>query len=142
MKRSNPSPANVQDTARVTSLESRADTESSQISDRYLVWMLGKILAPYRLQIILVFLMLIGVSLLSLLPPYLIQQSVDGPITEGDVAGLIPYGIVFFVSIFVVFGLRFAYTYLLQTVGQKALENLRQSLFEHILSQSRLKVKF
>ncbi len=118
-----------------TRLESRADLETGKISDKFLLAMLGRILAPYKFQIFIVFLMLIAVTIISLLPPYLVQQAVDGPITEGNLQGLIPYGIIYFVSIFVVFVLRFAYTYLLQTVGQNALVNLRQQLFEHILKQ-------
>lgn len=116
-------------------LESRADQDTGKISDKFLLTMLGSILAPYKLQIFIVFLMLIAVTAISLLPPYLVQQAVDGPITEGNLQGLIPYGIVYFVSIFIVFVLRFAHTYMLQTVGQNALVKLRQQLFEHILRQ-------
>ncbi len=108
---------------------------TTQVTDRYLFWMLGKFLAPFWREIGLVFLMLIGVTVLSLLPPYLIQRAVDGPIISGDLDGLIPYGIVYFVAVLGLFALRFWHTYLLQTVGQNVLVNLRQALFEHILRQ-------
>ncbi|MBE2184216.1 MAG: ABC transporter ATP-binding protein [Anaerolineae bacterium] len=118
-----------------TRLESRADSETNKITDRFLIAMLTGILSPYKLQIAIVFLMLIAVTAISLLPPYLVQQAVDGPITAGNLEGLIPYGIVYFASIFIVFVLRFAHTFLLQTIGQNALVNLRQQLFDHILKQ-------
>jgi ATP-binding cassette subfamily B multidrug efflux pump len=105
------------------------------VSDRSLLWMLAKFLKPYAWQLGLVFAMLIGVSFFSVLLPYLIQQAVDGPITSGQLEGLIPLGIVYFASIVLLFLLRFGHIYLLQTVGQSALVNLRQTLFEHILKQ-------
>jgi ATP-binding cassette, subfamily B, multidrug efflux pump len=108
---------------------------TGDVSDRYLLWMLGRFLRPYIPHLIVTFLLLMGVTGLTLLTPYLIQQAVDGPITSGDLDGLIPYGIVYFVAIIITFWLRFAHTYLLQTVGQNALVNLRQTLFEHILRQ-------
>jgi ATP-binding cassette subfamily B protein len=116
-------------------LESQADTENSKITDRYLYWMLGQMLSPYKWQLVLVFLLLIAVTGVSLLQPYLVQQAVDGPITEGNISGLVPYGIVYFTAIIVIFALRFAHTYLLQTIGQNALVDLRQRLFEHIMRQ-------
>ena len=116
-------------------LQSEADLNSDQFTDRYLFGMIGQFIRPYWLELVLVFLMLIGVTALSLLPPYLVQRVVDGPIANGDVNGLILYGVIYFVSILILFGLRFGHTYMLQNVGQKALVNLRQALFEHILKQ-------
>lgn len=116
-------------------LESQADTENSKITDRHLVWMMGQILAPYKWQLALVFALLVAVTAVSLLQPYLVQRAVDGPIADGDISGLVPYGIVYFAAIIIVFILRFAHTYLLQTVGQNALVYLRQILFEHMLRQ-------
>lgn len=116
-------------------LQSEADLRQDKFSDRYLIRMLGRFVAPYWRELLLVFAMLAGVTALSLLPPYLIQRAVDGPITEGSLDGLIPYGLVYFGSVIALFALRFAHTYLLQTVGQNALVGLRQTLFEHILRQ-------
>ena len=116
-------------------LQSEADLNTEKFSDRYLVSMLWRFVRPYWRELILVFLMLIGVTALSLLPPYLVQRAVDGPITEGNLNGLIPYGIIYFLSVLALFGLRFGHTYLIQTVGQNALVGLRQAMFEHILKQ-------
>lgn len=116
-------------------LLSAADVENSEITDRYLFWMLGGILRPYAGRIFAVFLMLLGVSALSVVLPWLIQQAVDGPITTGNLNGLILYGVAYFALIAFIFVLRFIYTYILQTVGQNALVNLRQQLFRHILRQ-------
>ncbi|MEQ8674290.1 MAG: ABC transporter ATP-binding protein [Aggregatilineales bacterium] len=109
--------------------------QSEDLSDRYLIFMLLRFVAPFWRQLIAVFVMLLIVTGLSLLPPYLIQIAVDGPITNGDMQGLIPIAIVYFTSIPALFVLRFGQIYLLQTVGQDALVEMRQALFEHILKQ-------
>src|SRR5687768_12031370 len=111
------------------------DVWKDEISDRYLILMLGQFLKPYVGRIALVFLMLLGVSGLTMLLPYLTQRAVDGPIANRDLSALIPYGVVYFLTILALFMLRFGHTYLLQTVGQNALASLRQTLFEHILRQ-------
>jgi ATP-binding cassette, subfamily B, multidrug efflux pump len=109
--------------------------DDSSISDRYLLQLVGRFLRPFWKQLVLVLVMLFGVTLLTLLPPYLIQRAVDGPIKNNDLNGLLPYGFAYLGAIIVTFFLRFAHTYLLQTVGQTALMNMRQVLFEHILKQ-------
>jgi ATP-binding cassette subfamily B multidrug efflux pump len=106
-----------------------------RISDRQLFRLLGRFLLPYWKRLVFIFGMLLAVTGFSLLPPYLIQRAVDGPITSGDLSGLMPYGIFYFVIVLATFALRFGHVYLLQTVGQNALMNLRQTLFEHILKQ-------
>jgi len=112
-----------------------SNSEKKEFSDRYLVLMLGQFLKPYWFQILLVFLMLLTVTAVGLLPPYLTQLAVDGPIRSGDVNGLVTLGVVYLLTIPTTFALQFGYVYLLQTVGQNALLDLRQRLFEHILKQ-------
>lgn len=109
--------------------------KEQRITDRGLVLLLGRFVMPYWRSVIVVFLLLLGVTLLSLVPPYLIQRTVDGPILHHDMPGLIPFGVLYFVIILITFCLRLAHTILLQTVGQKALMGMRQTLFEHILKQ-------
>jgi ATP-binding cassette subfamily B protein len=105
------------------------------ITDRGLIVLLWRFVAPYKRSVIVVFLLLLAVTLLSLLPPYLVQRTVDGPILHHDLPGLVPYGVLYFLVILLTFCLRLSHTILLQWVGQKALMNLRQTLFEHILKQ-------
>nr|PZN56380.1 MAG: ABC transporter ATP-binding protein [Chloroflexota bacterium] len=119
------------------------DVWEDVITDRFLIRMLARFVTPYWKQLLLTFLLLLGVSAMSLSLPYLIKQAIDGPITEAvtsgaenpDLSGLIPYGIAYFLAVATLFGLRFSHTYLLQTVGQNALADLRQTLFQHILRQ-------
>ena len=107
----------------------------ASISDSYLLKMLGRFLRPYAWQIGMVFVLLMSVSGLTVLLPLIIQRTIDGPILSGDLTALLPYGLAYLGLILLIFVLRFAYTYWLQTIGQNALMNLRQTLFEHIVRQ-------
>jgi len=120
-------------TANYTTEEEK--TRIKSFSDSYLLGMMWRFLKPYWWQMIAVILLLFAASGLTVLLPYLIKRAVDGPITNDNLEGLIPIGIVYLLTILCIFAFRFAYTYWLQTIGQNALLSLRQELFEHILKQ-------
>ncbi|QPC82320.1 ABC transporter ATP-binding protein [Phototrophicus methaneseepsis] len=105
------------------------------LSDSYLTGMLWEFLSPYKWQLVGVMVLLFAVSGITVLLPYLIKLAIDGPITDGDMNGLIPIGVGYLVAVVALFAMRFAYTYWLQTIGQNALLNLRQRLYEHIIKQ-------
>lgn len=121
--------------ALATNTPQNEQAEQQSFTDRYLFSMLARFLRPYWRQLVITFIMLLAVTIVSLLPPYLIQRAVDGPITNQDFDGLIPYAVVYFLAIPTIFALRFGYIYMLQTAGQSALVDLRQTLFEHIMRQ-------
>jgi ATP-binding cassette subfamily B protein len=110
-------------------------TVGAELGDRQLMRMLIRFISPYWRRMLAVLVMLFAVTGLSLLPPYLIQRAVDGPIHDGKLSELTPYGVLYFGTILTIFILQFAYTYGLQTIGQNALAVIRQVLFEHILKQ-------
>lgn len=116
-------------------LDAPSASRRPTFSDSYLLKMLGRFLRPYIWQLVCVFLLLVGISALEVVLPLLIQQAVDGPITTGDLEGIVPIGLGYIAIVFIMFVLRFGQTYWLQTIGQNALRNLRQVLFEHILRQ-------
>lgn len=106
-----------------------------RLSDSYLVRLLWRFLRPYRFQLVGVLFLLLAVSGLDVALPWLIQQAVDGPIAEGNLDGIWPYGLAYIGIVVLLFILRFAQTIWLQTIGQNALVRLRQTLFEHIMRQ-------
>lgn len=110
-------------------------TKIESISDSYLVKMLWRFLKPYWWQLIAVLILLFAVAGLQLLLPYLVKETIDGPIASGTLSGVIPYGLGYLLTIVAVFALQFGYTYWLQMIGQSALMNLRQELYEHIIKQ-------
>ena len=107
--------------------------EESTSSDRHLLTMFGSFLQPFWMQMTVVFLLLVLVTAMTALLPYLLQRAVDGPIAAGNLTDLYPYAAAYFVVVVVLFAARFAHTYLLQTVGQSVLQRIRQRLYEHIV---------
>jgi len=78
---------------------------------------------------------MLGVALLNVVPPYLLQQAIDGPIAQGDIQALWNITIIYGITALSLFVLTFAYTYFLQYAAQRALADLRTRLFDHILRQ-------
>lgn len=111
------------------------DPNVKEISDSYLVKMLWHFLKPFVWQLLGVFVLLITVSSLQLVLPYLVKIAVDGPITEGNLQGIMPIGAIYLSAVSGFFVLRFVYLYWLATIGQSALLTIRQELFEHIIKQ-------
>lgn len=109
--------------------------QQEKYSDSYLAQMLWRFLSPYKWQLAAILGCLFAVSGLTLALPFLIQQAVDGPIAERDLGGLLPFALLYLAVIVLIFAVRFGYTYWLQTIGQTALMNLRQQLYEHIMRQ-------
>ncbi len=107
----------------------------AQVSDRYLTTMLAHFLAPFWFRIVIIFALLFAATGLTLALPYIVQKAVDGPITAGDINGVVPYGVAYLVAIVLLTIARLSHTYLLQNVGQDALVNIRQTLFAHIMRQ-------
>ncbi|GAB4122778.1 MAG: ABC transporter ATP-binding protein [Roseiflexaceae bacterium] len=79
--------------------------------------------------------LLVGAAALKAAPPALVQQAIDGPIAQGDAAGVWPIAIWYGVIALIGFALNYAYTYFLQQAGQRALADLRARLFEHMTHQ-------
>lgn len=102
-------------------------------SDRHLLSVLGVFLKPYALHMVIVLLFLCVVTAMTALLPYIVQLAIDGPIIERDLPGLYGYAVAYFIVVAILFVARFAHTYLLQSVGQSVLANIRQAMFERMI---------
>lgn len=109
------------------------DEEASQ--DLALFKLLAVSLSPYRWWLVLAMILMVGVATLNVVPPYLLQQAIDGPIPEGNTAVLWRLAALYGVTAITLFVLTLFYTYSLQKAGQKALADLRSRLFNHIFKQ-------
>ncbi|MCA9300200.1 MAG: ABC transporter ATP-binding protein, partial [Phycisphaerales bacterium] len=76
---------------------------------------------------------------LGLLQPHLIQVAIDEHLTTGNADGFGLLLLAFAGTIAGAFGLQFAQFYLMQVAGQKALNDLRLAVFEHV---QRLSISF
>ena len=115
--------------------DERSAARSNRSQDAALAWLMITTMAPHRRPLFLALLLLLATAGLNVVPPYLLQQAIDGPIAQGDTAGLLPIAVLYGGTALAMFGLNYAYTYFLQQAGQRALADLRAQLFHHMLKQ-------
>ncbi|MEJ7654471.1 MAG: ABC transporter ATP-binding protein [Chloroflexia bacterium] len=80
--------------------------------------------------------LLVGIAILGVVPPFLLSRAIDGPIRNDDPSGLWAIAALYALSVLLSFGLQFGQVYLLQHSGQRALADLRRRLFDHMLRQN------
>lgn len=115
------------------------EQELGKVYDRLLMKRLLAYLKPYRLQMVIIGLLIVGNTLSRLVGPFLMQIAIDRHITPGVLEGIGT------IAIFMVLGLvsEFVFSYFeeyrMQLIGQHVMHDLRQSLFSHL---QRLDVQF
>ena len=103
--------------------------------DSALFRLLGSSLAPYKKWLGISMALMLVTSALNAVPPYLLQQAIDGPIAQGDVNALVRLTILYGATAIGLFIFTFAFNWFLQQAGQRALADLRTKLFNHIMRQ-------
>ena len=98
-----------------------------------------ELLRPYRGRTMLMFAALLVATAASLAPPYLAGRAIDSGIRKGDLNALYVVVVLFVLSAAVTWGATYAQTYLVNWVGERALQDLRVKLFRHM---QRLSVGF
>jgi ABC-type multidrug transport system fused ATPase/permease subunit len=93
---------------------------------------LASLLRPYRGRVLLMLVALWIATGAALVPPYLAGVAIDDGIRDGDTGVLTLILIAFLAAAFVNWMATYAETYLINWVGQRALQDLRLELFEHL----------
>lgn len=104
--------------------------------DGRLMRRLGHFIIPYRWRVIGALGLLFASAVAELAGPYLILRAIDGPLAQGDVAGVWPIFWLYLGSLALAFTLRFAQIWIMQTVGQQVMVDLRMRIFSHIQRMS------
>jgi ABC-type multidrug transport system fused ATPase/permease subunit len=91
-----------------------------------------ELLRPYRLRVAAMFLFLLAGTAAGLAPPYLAGKAIDTGIKNGDIGALDVIVVLFLVSALVNWGATYGQTYLVEWVGQRALQDLRLQIFTHL----------
>jgi ABC-type multidrug transport system fused ATPase/permease subunit len=100
---------------------------------------LGKVLVllrPYRARVVVMLIALVLATAAALAPPYLAGRAIDDGIRGGDLGALDVIVILFLVSAIVNWGATYVQTYLVNWIGQRALQDLRMRIFAHLQSLS------
>ena len=91
-----------------------------------------ELLRPYRLRLALMFVALLIATAAALAPPYLAGKAIDSGIKTKDIGALDLIVVAFVVSSLLNWGASYAQTYLVNWVGERALQDLRIKLFRHL----------
>jgi ABC-type multidrug transport system fused ATPase/permease subunit len=90
------------------------------------------LLRPYRGRVILMLISLVIATGAALAPPYLAGRAIDDGIKQQDMNALTVIVIAFVVAAILNWAATYLQTYLINWVGQRALQDLRVELFEHL----------
>jgi ABC-type multidrug transport system fused ATPase/permease subunit len=97
---------------------------------------LAELLRPYRWRVLLGAASLLAATAASLAPPYLAKLAIDDGIRPRDLGALDLIVAAFVGSALVYWAATYLQTYLVGWVGQRALQDLRLRIFEHVQRQS------
>ena len=89
-------------------------------------------LRPYRGQVIVAVVAIIGHSALDLAPPYLTKVVIDRYIPVGDLGGLGSIAVIYLAALIASFLLEYLQTWTMQVIGQKIMFDLRTELVSHL----------
>jgi len=95
-----------------------------------------QLLHPYRGKVVLMFVALVLATGASLVPPYLAGRAIDDAIRNRDADFLTVLLIVFIAAAVINWVATYAQTYLVNWVGQRALQDLRGRIFAHLQRMS------
>jgi ATP-binding cassette subfamily B protein len=104
--------------------------------DGRLVRRLMGFVLPYKWSLTASIVLMIGSALVELIPPYLIRIAIDGPIANGDVAGIWPIFYMYAGTLVFSFLFRYVQTYIMQSMSQRIIIDIRMAIFRHIQSMS------
>jgi ATP-binding cassette, subfamily B, multidrug efflux pump len=96
-------------------------------------------LRPYKVQVSVAVVAIIGHAVLNLAPPYLTKIVIDRYIPVGDVAGLGSIAALYLAALCASFLLEYLQTWTMQVIGQRIMFDLRMQLVTHL---QRLDLRF
>jgi ATP-binding cassette, subfamily B, multidrug efflux pump len=96
-------------------------------------------LRPYRREVVIAVVAIIGHSCFELAPPYLTKMAIDRFIPARDVSGLGVMAAVYLVVLVASFILEYIQTWTMQATGQRIMFDMRMQMVEHL---QRLDLRF
>lgn len=91
-----------------------------------------ELLRPYRGRVILLLVSLPVATAAALAPPYLLGRAIDDGVRTGSTRVLAVIVAIFVAAALVNWGATYVQTYLVNWVGQRALQDLRSRIFAHL----------
>lgn len=118
---------------------SNSKTVTGKIVDWNVIKRLFQFIRPYRWQFaLLIFLTTLSAALVPL-RPYIIQDTIDNDVANGDYMGLLNMIYVLLGLLFIQAIIQYLHTYLSGWIGQFIVKDIRIKLYDHLL---KLRLKF
>jgi ATP-binding cassette subfamily B multidrug efflux pump len=89
-------------------------------------------LAPYKLTVAAAFVLILAISGLKLVGPYLTKVAIDEYIANDDLAGLNLVALLYVLALLAEFVLSYLQTYIMNLTGQRIMFDMRREIFAHI----------
>jgi len=89
-------------------------------------------LKPYRLELIVVFILIIVSSILNILGPYMLGLTIDNGLVKQDWDELLRMVLILLGNYLLMWLLDIIYRRIMTSTAQKTMRNMRQSLFDHM----------
>ncbi len=109
-----------------------AEEITGKVYDTRLLLRFARYVRPYGRSVMLVLLILPLVAACRLAHPYIIKLAIDSHIIPGKLAGLETIALLFIGILLTESLLSFVEVYLLQSVGQQVMADMRIELFDHV----------
>jgi ATP-binding cassette subfamily B multidrug efflux pump len=113
---------------------SASDDVLGKALDRTLLRRIFAYVWPYKGALFAAVLLLPVGSALEIAQPFLLKKAIDDHIAVGRLAGLDRLGVLYLLALVGQYGASFGQTYLTQLVGQRAMNDLRLRLHQHVLA--------
>lgn len=110
-----------------------AEEIAGKAYDTLLLRRFARYVAPYRFSIMVVVLILPLVAACRLAQPWIIKLAIDSHIVTGKLAGLETIALGFLGILLTESLLSFLEVYLLQSVGQRVMSDMRSELYRHVM---------
>jgi len=102
--------------------------------DWHLIGRIAKFARPHWKPLALSLVLMPIFSAMQLLQPYLIKEAIDGPIKNGEPAGLLPIAGLLLVVLLTSYTLQFISSYASHIGGQAIVHDLRSSVHRHLVT--------
>jgi ATP-binding cassette subfamily B multidrug efflux pump len=89
-------------------------------------------LRPHRRAVLAAFVLIVAMSGLDLVGPWLTKVAIDRYIAKGDAAGLARVAALYLLALAAAWVVRFGQTYIMQMTGQRIMQDLRREIFGHL----------
>jgi ATP-binding cassette subfamily B multidrug efflux pump len=100
--------------------------------DRRLLVRLLRYLKPYKLAVLVSFVLIVIMAGLDLVGPWLTKIAIDRHISRGDARGLGEIAALYLAVLLAAFAVRFGQVWILQLTGQKVMVDMRRAIYAHL----------